>query len=119
MCLFRAGRRAAVEPLTRAALERIVLDEAHHQRLGWDALTALWPDLDQKRREQLQLESSSGLAAMEQTIAVPALRRLEAGHPFDPAHAALGVLARKPGGTPSIGRWRVCSFLASTYWGST
>jgi hypothetical protein len=53
----------------------------------------LWPGLSDERRARLQFESSNGLAAMEQQIAVPALRRLEAGRPFDPAHAALGVLA--------------------------
>ena len=93
MTLFRAGRRATTEPLTRAALESILRDEVRHQRLGWDALAALWPSLDPARRDAVQREATTALAASEQQIAVPVLRRLEAGEPFDPACAALGVLA--------------------------
>jgi hypothetical protein len=92
MSLFRAGRRAAVEPLTRAALETIVRDEARHQRLGWDALRAVWPGLAEQERGRLQTAAREGLGALEQQIALPALRWLEAGRPFDAAHAALGVL---------------------------
>jgi hypothetical protein len=91
--LFRAGRRAAVEPLTRAALTSILGDEVRHARLGWSALAALWPALDAAERAALQREAAAGLGALERTIALPALRRLDAGEPFDPAHAALGVLA--------------------------
>jgi hypothetical protein len=93
LALFRAGRRAAVEPLTRAALEIIARDEARHQRLGWDALRALWPALLRPQRALLEREATHGLGAMEQQIALPALRWLQAGKPFDPVHAALGVLA--------------------------
>jgi hypothetical protein len=93
MALFRAGRRDAIEPLTRAALHRIVGDEVQHQRLGWSMLTDWWPRLTDDRRQAMQDEARRGLAAMEQQIAVPALRRLESNEPFDPAWAALGVLA--------------------------
>ncbi len=93
MWLFRAGRRATIEPLARAVLEQIVGDEVRHQQLGWDALAALWPSLDPARRVGLQREASRALASSEQQIAVPVLRLLEAGVAFDPACAALGVLA--------------------------
>jgi hypothetical protein len=93
LAMFRAGRRAAVEPLTRAALHTILADEVRHQRLGWSASTWLWPALPAPNRRALQDEARRGLAAMEQQIAGPALRRLDAGERFDPAHGALGVLA--------------------------
>ena len=91
--LFRAGRRAAVEPLTRAALTSILADEVRHARLGWAALGALWPMLDDGERAALQREAAAGLGGLERTVALPALRRLDAGEPFVPALAELGVLA--------------------------
>lgn len=93
MAMFRAGRRAAREPLTRAALERILVDEVRHQRLGWSAIFDWWPALETGRREALQEEVRRALGAMEQQIAAPALRRLEKGMAFVPAYAELGVLA--------------------------
>jgi hypothetical protein len=90
--LFRAGRRGATEPLTRAALTIIVGDEVRHQHNGWAGLRALWPSLAEEARAWLQDEATRGLAGAEQRIALPALQRLEAGTPFDRAHAALGVL---------------------------
>ena len=93
LAMFRAGRRAAREPLTRAALERILIDEVRHQRLGWSAIFEWWPALDPQRREALQEEARRGLGAMEQQIAAPALRRLEAGIAFERAYGDLGVLA--------------------------
>jgi hypothetical protein len=92
MYLFRAARRSAVEPLTRAALSAITGDEVRHQRLGWAGLTALWPGFDDGLRERLQQEAAAGLAGCEQDIAVPAMRWLRERRPFDPAYAALGVL---------------------------
>jgi len=92
MYLFRAGRRSAVEPLTRAALSSIVGDEVRHQRLGWTGLAALWPLLPPLLRAALQREAAVGLASCEQQIALPAIRCLERRDPFDPAYAALGVL---------------------------
>jgi hypothetical protein len=92
MLLFRAGRRSAIEPLTRAALGSIFRDEVRHQRLGWTGFATLWTMLTERQRGAAQREASLGLAAFEQQIARPALRRLESGEPFDPAHAALGVL---------------------------
>jgi hypothetical protein len=91
--LFRAGRRAAVEPLTRAALSSILTDEVRHARLGWAALEALWPELDSGARAALQREAAAGLGSLERTVALPALRRLDAGEAFAPALGELGVLA--------------------------
>jgi len=93
VAMFRAGRRAAREPLTRAALERIVADEIGHQRLGWAAMSAWWPELDTPSRAALQEDVRAGLGAMEQTIAAPALRWLQSGVGFNPKYAELGVLA--------------------------
>lgn len=90
--LFRAGRRRAVEPLTRAALGAILGDEVRHQRLGWDALTALWPMLGDALRAAVQREAARGFAAAEQQNARPAIAWLQQGKVFDPAYAALGVL---------------------------
>jgi hypothetical protein len=92
MTMFRAGRRGAVEPLTRAGLTSILGDEIRHARLGWSALTSLLADGVLSDRDALQEQATRGLASTEQQVAVPALRRLESGEPFDPAYAALGVL---------------------------
>jgi hypothetical protein len=92
MCLFRAGRRATVEPLSRAALGSILGDEARHQRLGWAGLVALWPTLSGSQLAEMQREAARGLAACERQTAVPAMQWLESGRLFDPAYAALGVL---------------------------
>ncbi len=92
MYLFRACRRATVEPLTRAALGMILADEVRHQRLGWTGLGALWPTLGEALRERLQREAARGLAGCERQTARPALLWLQKGQPFDPAYAALGVL---------------------------
>jgi hypothetical protein len=93
LAMFRAGRRAAREPLTRAALERILVDEVRHQRLGWSAISAWWPALDEPDRAALQEEARAGLGAMEQQIAAPALRWLQSRARFNPRYAELGVLA--------------------------
>ncbi|HEY4016405.1 MAG TPA: hypothetical protein VGM06_23885 [Polyangiaceae bacterium] len=90
--LFRAGRRGAIEPLTRAALTQILGDEVRHQRLGWMGLSALWPALPDALRAAAQREASRGLAACEQQTARPAMECLQRKVPFDPAYAALGVL---------------------------
>jgi hypothetical protein len=92
MYMFRACRRAAVEPLTRAALGHIVADEVRHQRLGWTGLGALWPALPESLRADLQREAARGLAGCEKQTARPAMVWLQKGHPFDDAYAALGVL---------------------------
>ncbi len=73
MYLFRAGRRAAIEPLTRAALSSIVGDEVRHQRLGWQGLAFLWSTLDESMRAFLQSEAARGLAMCEQQTARPAM----------------------------------------------
>ncbi len=93
LSMFRAGRRAAREPLTRAVLHRILIDEVRHQRLGWGAMSAWWPALDESSRAAMQEEARAGLGAMEQQIAGPALRWLQASKPFNPKYAELGVLA--------------------------
>jgi hypothetical protein len=92
MCLFRAGRRAAREPLSRAALHAILSDEARHQRLGWSGFEALWPRLDERRRAAADQEASRGLAGCERQVAQPAMQWLQRKVPFDPALGALGVL---------------------------
>jgi hypothetical protein len=92
MSFFRAGRRAAIEPLTRATLQSILGDEVRHLRLGWSALAALWPTLSEQDRQRMQREATQGLAAFERQTAIPALRWLESHEAFDPAYAALGVL---------------------------
>jgi hypothetical protein len=92
MYLFRAGRRAAIEPLSRAALSSIVGDEVRHQRLGWQGLAFLWPTLNDSMRAFLQREATRGLAICEQQTARPAMLWLQEKKLFDPAYAALGVL---------------------------
>lgn len=86
MAMFRESRRATTEPLSRAAIELILADEARHHQLGWDALAALGPS------ETMQREATNALASSEQQIAAPALRFLERGDHFDPVWAALGVI---------------------------
>jgi hypothetical protein len=90
--LFRAARRGAVEPLTRATLSEIVGDEVRHQRLGWTGFSALWPMMPDALRAGAQSEASRGLAACEQQTARPAMEWLLQKRPFDPAYAALGVI---------------------------
>jgi hypothetical protein len=92
MYLFRAGRRAATEPLTRVALGAIAGDEVRHQRLGWSGLGAMWLSLGASLREWMQTEAARGLAGCEQSTAAPAMRWLKEGRRFDPAYGALGVL---------------------------
>lgn len=92
MPLFRAGWRGATEPRVRAALKRIAADEAHHLQLGWDGSFALWPTLTEGERAALWREARSGLRALEEQIALPALRYLERGGRFQPELAGLGVL---------------------------
>lgn len=90
--LFRSARRGAVEPMTRAALSRILADEVRHQRIGWAGFSALWPILPDALRAEAQREASRGLAACEQQTARPAMEWLQQGRPFEPAYACLGVL---------------------------
>src|ERR1700722_20399202 len=73
MYLFRAGRRASIEPLTRAALGLIVGDEVRHQRLGWMGLAFLWPTLNEPTRAALQREAARGLALQREAARGPAL----------------------------------------------
>ncbi len=91
--LFRAGRRGAREPCTRAALSAILRDEARHATLCWHAAVELVPECSDEVRELLQRDLSRSLGAFEQGAALPALRRLEAGDgAVDPALVELGVI---------------------------
>lgn len=72
--------------------QEILADEVRHQRLGWDALKALWPLLDEPMRAFVQREAARGLAGSEQQTARPAMEWLQQRKPFDPAYADLGVL---------------------------
>jgi hypothetical protein len=92
VCLFRTSRKAAIEPLSRAALGLITVDEARHARLGWSALTSLWPRLTEAQRAEAQREAARGLAGCEQQNARPAMAWLQGKRFFDPAYAALGVI---------------------------
>jgi hypothetical protein len=92
MYMFRAGRRGAVEPLTRAALGQILRDEVRHQKIGWTGLAALCSMLTEALRVEVQREAARGLAACEQQTARPAMVWLQRREPFHPAYAALGVL---------------------------
>jgi hypothetical protein len=93
MSLFRAGRRSAAEPLTRALLTAVVADEVRHQQLGWSGMAAIRPMVASSLLEALEREASWALAAFERQNVAPSLRRLQDREFFDPAHAALGVLA--------------------------
>jgi hypothetical protein len=89
---FRAGMERATEPQTRQALTSILRDEAIHARLGWGLLSLLRPRLGEAELAFLREEVRVQLGALEQLEAVPSLRRLERGEPFDPALPGLGVL---------------------------
>jgi hypothetical protein len=88
--LFRASYDGAREPLTRAALRVILRDELEHARTAWDALSQHAED--DRTRAALPQAATAGLGILERDVAVPALRRLEAGAAFEPRLAALGVL---------------------------
>lgn len=90
--LLRAGRRGAIEPLSRALLTAILSDEVQHRELGWSAAAAIVPRLSAAQAAALQREVTAAFAAFEQQDAAPAFRWLQRGDPFDPAWAALGVL---------------------------
>jgi hypothetical protein len=92
--LFREAATRSREPLTKWALTAILRDEARHAQLGWETLTAaLALPGAPAELEPLHGELKAALASMEQITAVPSLRMLEAGTPYDPALDALGVLA--------------------------
>lgn len=91
--LFRAGRSLASEPRCRAVLTKIAGDEVRHARLGWEVIDDLWTTLSAQDRSVLADHARRGLGTIEQHVAAPALRRLDAGLPFDPALAELGVLS--------------------------
>jgi hypothetical protein len=87
--LFAAGRRSTEEPQARAALSRILEDEARHARCFWELLDRLVSPDD---LEHLADVVTDALGAIEQIQVVPSLESLARGDPFDPDWAALGVL---------------------------
>jgi hypothetical protein len=91
--LFRAGRRAAREPCTRAALGAILRDEARHATICWLASAELLATLPAAARGALEQDLARSLGAFEQGAALPALRSLEAGRSVEPALRELGVLS--------------------------
>ena len=93
MALFRAGRRAATEPLTRAALSAILADEVRHQRNGWTGMTALWPSLSGPATRGAAARGDERPRGVRAPGGRAGASPSEAGEPFDPAFAALGVLA--------------------------
>lgn len=93
--LFRAGRRAAREPCTRAALGAILRDEARHATVCWLASAELLAELPAPARGALEEDLARSLGAFERSAALPALQSLEAGRTVDPALRALGVLSHE------------------------
>ena len=91
--LFHAGYRDTEERCAKAALKRIVRDEVLHARAFWEALDALRGSLTAAEHEALHPMARRALGPLEQRIALPALQRLERADAFEPAWAALGVLA--------------------------
>jgi len=91
--LFRAGRRAAREPCTRAALGAILRDEARHSTICWLASAELLATLPAAARGALEEDLARSLGGFEQSAALPALQSLEAGRSVDPALRELGVLS--------------------------
>jgi hypothetical protein len=91
--LFRVATQDAREPLTRWALTSILRDEARHAQLGWDGVRRVVEQgVTEEELAAVRADLRRAFASMEQTTAVPALRRLERDEPFEPALAALGVL---------------------------
>ncbi len=90
--LFRAGRRGAREPCTRAALSTILRDEARHAHVCWQAAAELLPACSDETRALLERDVSRSFGAFERGAALPTLRRLEAGEALDPAAVELGVI---------------------------
>jgi hypothetical protein len=91
--LFSAALERAQDELTRSALTTILRDEARHALLGWDCLAAALEGAPEASMAWAREEARRGLASLEQTVARPALRRLESGEPFDERLAAFGVLS--------------------------
>lgn len=90
--LFSAGCRAATEPCTRAALRRILRDEAVHARVCWEALATLLGSAPDAALALMEEEATAALGEIETTQMVPVLARIRRKAPFDPAWEALGVL---------------------------
>jgi hypothetical protein len=91
--LFSAALDRAEDSLTCSALTTILRDEARHALLGWECLAAALQGAPEASRAWARSEARRGLAALEQSVARPALRRLESGEPFDDRLAAYGVLS--------------------------
>ncbi|MBK7865077.1 MAG: ferritin-like domain-containing protein [Archangiaceae bacterium] len=91
--LFRAGARRTRHPLSRDVLWQITRDEARHARLGWVALSRLWPTLDAAELDFATEHLRAHLGAMEREQALPSLLSLERGDPFDAVLETLGILS--------------------------
>ncbi len=90
--LFNAGRHVTREPLSRAALARILRDEVGHARVCWEALGVLGREPDGATLASFQEIARNALGTIEQSQMAPVLARLKRGDPFDPAWGELGVL---------------------------
>lgn len=86
--LFAAMRDQATHPVARAALERIVADEAVHSRFGWDVLDALIA-LDPQGSCSHGATLMPGIAAEVRRSYVD----LPPHAPLTPGEAALGMLS--------------------------
>ncbi|HEY4122403.1 MAG TPA: ferritin-like domain-containing protein, partial [Byssovorax sp.] len=92
-CAFlRKGERLAEEPGVKAALRSIRKDEVMHARQSWEALGVLVPTLDDGGRASLHAHLRFGLGGVENNLALPALRQVEAKERVDPALATLGLV---------------------------
>src|SRR5207237_5442475 len=87
--LSHAGRAGAREPRTRAALAAILRDETRHASLCWQVAPIV---LAGAPLDAIQRDLARSFAAYEHAVALPALRRLEAGEDIDPRLVALGVI---------------------------
>lgn len=90
--LFHAGRNAAREPRTQAALTMILRDEARHARLCWQAMGILMAEVDEAGRAFLQDDLRRSFGALEHGSILPVLQRLEANVDTNPQVFELGVI---------------------------
>src|SRR5205823_960605 len=67
--ILRASARAAVQPLIRAVLWRIVKDEAAHGRFGWLYLDWIGGQLDDGERAHLRAAAADEIDKIERTWA--------------------------------------------------
>jgi len=65
--MLDAVATVSTDPLPRACAEQILRDEQLHARFGWEALTLLWPQLDDRERDLTQTHLAKALAGFERT----------------------------------------------------